>query len=943
MSLADADPAASDDPKAKVFISYSRRDLAFADHIDTALKARGFDTLIDRSEIYALEDWWKRIEALIAQADTIVFILSPDAVASEVCQSEVRFAASLNKRLAPIVFRRVADSAVPPELARLNFIFFDDEALFDASLDRLAEALGTDIDWVRKHTEFGEHARRWMIAGRPGPRGLLLRPPALDEAERWIASRPHNAPPPTEAAQAFIAMSRQAHTRRRNIVSATLAAGLFVSLGLAGLAFWQRGVAVAQRTIAQQQQVGMLAELADAERGVGRPLAALRIAVLAAQRGNRIGGSFPQRASAGAGLSRVAMLTDWRLLLGGHEAPVSSAAFSPDGSRIVTGSADKTARVWDAASGTTILTLRGHTGPVRSAVFSPDGSRILTASDDKTARVWDAVSGKELLVLQGHKDIVYSAAFSPDGSRIVTGSNDKTARVWDAVSGKELFSVGGDEDDGHVLTASFSPDGARIVTAGADTTVWDAATGDEIITFDGAIIFAAFSPDGSRIVAGSMNAPQVLDAATGKRLFFLSDTKILSAAFSPDGSRIVSASEGGIARLWDATNGKELGIVGRHERNVVSAAFSPDGERIVTASDDATARVWMTAGRQPLVTLRGHRTGLWFAGFSPDGSRVVSAAGDNTARVWDAATGKELVVLRSHDGGMVSAAFDITGTRIVTGSWDKTVLVWDAASGKENLALLGHQQTINSVAFSPDDAARILTASSDGTARVWDAASGSELLRLGSQGSSIDVASFSPDGKRVVTGSADGMVQIWDAASGKRIVAFRGHEKGGVRSATFSPDGTRILTASYDGTAKIWDAVTGREMLSLQGHQGAVLFAAFNADGTRVATASFDNTARIWDAANGKELIALRGHQDQVFSAVFSPDSTRVVTASDDKTALIWDVSLATMPTGKLLAEVCTRKLRGVSVMTRDEMRLIGEPDDAPPIDVCAGIEPASP
>src|SRR5580704_4901259 len=127
MSWGASEPTAAVGQSAKVFISYSRRDLEFADRIDAALKERGFDTLIDRSEIYALEDWWKRIEALIAQADAIVFILTPDAVASDVCQSEVRFAASLNKRLAPIVYRRVEDRAVPAELVRLNFIFFDDE------------------------------------------------------------------------------------------------------------------------------------------------------------------------------------------------------------------------------------------------------------------------------------------------------------------------------------------------------------------------------------------------------------------------------------------------------------------------------------------------------------------------------------------------------------------------------------------------------------------------------------------------------------------------------------------------------------------------------------------------------------------------------------------------------------------------------------------------
>jgi hypothetical protein len=107
-------------PAARVFISYSRKDMAFAERLDAALKARGIQPLIDRSEIYAFEDWWKRIEALITQADTIVMVLSPDAISSEMCKKEVTFAASLNKRFAPIVWRSVDDKAVPETLARLK-------------------------------------------------------------------------------------------------------------------------------------------------------------------------------------------------------------------------------------------------------------------------------------------------------------------------------------------------------------------------------------------------------------------------------------------------------------------------------------------------------------------------------------------------------------------------------------------------------------------------------------------------------------------------------------------------------------------------------------------------------------------------------------------------------------------------------------------------------
>src|SRR3984893_17324819 len=205
---ADNEQAREAEPKARIFISYSRKDMAFADRLDAALKARGFEPLIDREEIYAFENWEERLQALIIRSDTVVFVISPDAVTSPEALKEVKYAASLNKRFAPIVCRRVEDSATPEALRRLNFIFFEDPARFEASADQLAEALKTDIGWIRKHTEYGEAARQWSAAGSSD--GLLLRSPALDEAERWMGSRPCRAPALTKEIETFVAASRQA-------------------------------------------------------------------------------------------------------------------------------------------------------------------------------------------------------------------------------------------------------------------------------------------------------------------------------------------------------------------------------------------------------------------------------------------------------------------------------------------------------------------------------------------------------------------------------------------------------------------------------------------------------------------------------------------------------------------------------------------------------------
>src|SRR5712675_2365583 len=169
----------------------------------------------------------------------------------------------------------------------------------------------------------------------------------------------------------------------------------------------------------------------------------------------------------------------------GHSSTVDSVAFSPDGSRIVSGSWDKTIRLWDAETGDAIgKPLEGHSHLVNSVAFSPDGSRIVSGSWDKTIRLWDAETGDAIgKPLEGHSSYVNSVAFSPDGSRIVSGSWDKTIRLWDAETGGDM----GKPLEGHsnaVRSVAFSPDGSRIVSGSSDNTIrlWDAEVSDIVST-----------------------------------------------------------------------------------------------------------------------------------------------------------------------------------------------------------------------------------------------------------------------------------------------------------------------------------------------------------------------------------------------------------------------------------------------------------------------------
>ena len=225
---------------------------------------------------------------------------------------------------------------------------------------------------------------------------------------------------------------------------------------------------------------------------------------------------------------------------------------------MVTASEDQTARLWDAATGKALVTLEGHTGPVISAAFSPDGTRVVTASWDQTARLWDAATGKALVTLDGHTERVYSAAFSPDGTRVVTASDDQTARLWDAATGKALVTLEGHTDGslggvqpgrhagGHGVLRS-RPRGCGTRPRARRSPPWKVTRVRSCS--------AAFSPDGTRVVtAASMIRPR--GCGTRPRARRSSPWKatgaVWSAAFSPDGTRVVTASGDNTARLWDA-------------------------------------------------------------------------------------------------------------------------------------------------------------------------------------------------------------------------------------------------------------------------------------------------------------------------------------------------------------------------------------------------------
>jgi WD40 repeat protein len=605
------------------------------------------------------------------------------------------------------------------------------------------------------------------------------------------------------------------------------------------------------------------------------------------------------------------------LSLRGHSGYVYGLAFSPDGTRlaVATGCVDQQkkplpgeVKVWDLAGGSEPLTLKGHGGFVTGVAWAPDGSRLVSGSTDRTVKVWDARDGKPIGTISNQPADVNAVAFTPDGKWVVSAVGDRVnrdvpgeVRLWDAQTGAPVRTLKG--LPGPAWCLALSADGKRIAAGcgvwdekkheftRGEVRVWDAATGEEALTIEGhaaEVNGVSFGGGGRWIAtAGGDWAVRVWDAENGGELLALKDHAGVATAVacSPDGVHLASAGADSFVMVWDVARAREsaphckdlapaLGPVTYHsDLAPACVAFSPDGRRLAAGGmmlggvgkapqgpgevvaptpggqERGWVKVWDAGTRRLVFDVQGHAALVNRVVWSPDGQRLASAAADGSIKVWDAA-GKEQQAMMHP--GLVALAFGPDGKKLLSAGRDRAVKFWDLQTGKEERTRPGPGAgELFRVAFSPDGR-RAAGGHPDGTLRVWDLESGKEVFARKAHPTPIAALEFSPDGTRVATAVgvydyeknnwALGRVKVWDAATGERVQSLRGG--GWDHALAFSGDGRLVAAAGADGV-RLWDVKTGRPVGMIGGQSDARAIA-LGPDGSRVALGTYRGV-QVWD------------------------------------------------------------------------------------------------
>lgn len=547
-----------------------------------------------------------------------------------------------------------------------------------------------------------------------------------------------------------------------------------------------------------------------------------------------------------------------------HPDSVTCVSYSPDGRTIATGCEDGVARLWDVASGRTLIKFRGHTDGIFCLAFSPDGTKIATGSDDATTRIWDVTNGTQLHLLRGSVQALHSVAFSPNGERLVTTSEDGIGRVWDVASGEETATLS--KRDVTLTYTLFTPDSEKVVSCSLyNVFLWDVRSETIVKVLEeevpGQRVHRLFLLKNQIIVVGSEQIDKYPDLDSNiteikTKVWNVESREILAEIPEPE-------SEGSVTS------------------NIIDTAISPDSTKLIITLGERLIRMWNMKESTTTINLARHAGRITSIDFSPHNNTIITGSEDRTARLWSMINPQMLAIASSAYNLTKIMSFSHDGTKLVLLNMYGQVNLCDTQTRWRTAIKIDTLSHVNSISFSPDDTS-IVSGLHDGI-KVFDALNGGVQLDISNISETIkpspintpevnDVC-FSPDCTIIVSSDTHHKIQLRDAVQGNKIAQLEGH-RGGVHHLVFSPDGTRLVSGSDDGTARIWNMTDYTTIAILKDHVGGVTSLCISPDSTLMATASLDGVVHIWSMQDGKALAMLKGRRVATSNMAFSPDGS---------------------------------------------------------------------
>jgi len=572
----------------------------------------------------------------------------------------------------------------------------------------------------------------------------------------------------------------------------------------------------------------------------------------------------------------------------GHQGSVLTVDISPDNQLIVTGSNDKTAKIW-SKQGLLLQTLK-HSATIHRVAFSADSQKVISASLDGTINIWQ-VNGQLIKTIQAHNAPVWGITVSPDGQYIASASGDRTVKLW-TMAGVLVKTFIGHEKG--VWNVSFSPDSQMIVSGGTDHQVnlWS-IQGDLLRSFpghEGSVWDVAFCNAQSFVSVSSDKTARIWQT-DGKLLKKIKTENPILGTDCQNGFLIASGKDN-MAKIWK-TDGTFIRNLQQHRAIIREVALNSNGLIAVSASDDGTVKMWQR-NKYLLRPIHAHPDTIWDVATNHLHSLFASVSADNTLKIWqEDGTLKQIIKLPQVSFRSVN--FSTDGRFMVTGNDKNTVQIWDLeellgdnqTNHQLNIKLLktltGHQAAVYAVGISPDQS-MIASGGDDKSIKLWNM-QGELLKSFSAHSERIWQLAFSPDSKILASASEDGTVKLWQK-DGRLITSLK--HNGPVWGLVFHPQKNMIITVSRDNTLNFWQ-LNGRLEKSIMAQSSGLTRVAISPDGNIIATGGVDNTIKLWDNS-GTLLSTLSGHQGMVISLAFTPNGKFIISGADDGLLIMWDL-----------------------------------------------------